>query len=242
MAAFPIIPQDGKFIHYDIETRDYACYLDSTLIGFAPTYSAAESKINTVYYERLQDDAIVTADAAAEMDAYADEASALLHIVALEAENAALRAELAHHRFSTDFNCPRFPILMERWPSLPADYVLLYWDMDGLNACNYRYGDEGVHERARGAYAIIRQEIRIEDELYLYRGGDEFMMPLPIAHAQAVAERLLVLLQIHGLSATFAIVPAVPDLLGCIQQADALVKLHRGGARGEGKRGFVIGL
>ena len=157
----------------------------------------------------------------------------------LIAENARLRAELAHYRFSVDFNCPRYPLLAERWPSLVGS-VLVYWDMDGLNAANFRYGDDGVHERARSAYGLIRREIRAGDELYLYRGGDEFTMPLAPSDALTAARRLLALLLSQGLSATFAIVPYRDDLGACITHADALVKAHRGGARGEGRRGFVI--
>jgi hypothetical protein len=42
-----------KEIKYDRVTKDYACYLDGQLIGYAPTYSAGESLCNDTYYEQL---------------------------------------------------------------------------------------------------------------------------------------------------------------------------------------------
>jgi hypothetical protein len=47
------IPQTGKFIQYDRTTKDYACYLDGMLIGYAPNYSAGETLCNDTYYEQL---------------------------------------------------------------------------------------------------------------------------------------------------------------------------------------------
>jgi hypothetical protein len=47
------IPQDGKCIRYDRETKDYACYLDGRLIGYAPNYSDGETLCEQTYYEQL---------------------------------------------------------------------------------------------------------------------------------------------------------------------------------------------
>lgn len=47
------IPQDGKCIRYDRETKDYACYLDGRLIGYAANYSAGETLCNDTYYAQL---------------------------------------------------------------------------------------------------------------------------------------------------------------------------------------------
>lgn len=49
----PSIPTEGKYIAYDRETRDYVCYLDGQFLGYAPNYSAAETKISECYYEQL---------------------------------------------------------------------------------------------------------------------------------------------------------------------------------------------
>ena len=46
------IPTEGKFIQYDRQTKDYACYLDGEFIGYAPDHSAAETLVSTTYYEQ----------------------------------------------------------------------------------------------------------------------------------------------------------------------------------------------
>jgi hypothetical protein len=40
-------------INYDAQTKDYACYINGELIGFAKTYDAAEAKINATVLERI---------------------------------------------------------------------------------------------------------------------------------------------------------------------------------------------
>ncbi len=47
------IPTEGKCIHYDRETGDYACYLNGELIGYASTYSEGETLCNQTYYAEL---------------------------------------------------------------------------------------------------------------------------------------------------------------------------------------------
>lgn len=42
-----------KEIKYDRATRDYACYLDGELVGFARTYHEAEILLDQLVYELL---------------------------------------------------------------------------------------------------------------------------------------------------------------------------------------------
>lgn len=42
-----------KEIVYDRETRDYAMYLDGELVGFAPTYHAAEVRLDELVFSLL---------------------------------------------------------------------------------------------------------------------------------------------------------------------------------------------
>lgn len=42
-----------KEIVYDPETRDFAMYLDSELVGFARTYQEAEVALDKTIYDRL---------------------------------------------------------------------------------------------------------------------------------------------------------------------------------------------
>lgn len=42
-----------KEIVYDRETRDYACFLNGELVGFAANYHAAEVFLDTLVYELL---------------------------------------------------------------------------------------------------------------------------------------------------------------------------------------------
>ena len=57
------IPTDGKFIRYDKETKDYACYLDGEFIGYASNYSDAETLCDTTYREQLEAGLFATAAA-----------------------------------------------------------------------------------------------------------------------------------------------------------------------------------
>jgi hypothetical protein len=54
-----IIADIEKEIVYDRETRDYACYVtvdgERIFLGYAPHYSAGESKCNQYAYEYLTD-------------------------------------------------------------------------------------------------------------------------------------------------------------------------------------------
>ena len=58
-----------KSIRYDRETRDYRAELDGQLIGFYPSYHAAEVALDQVAYDRLMDEQAVVADEAAQVDA-----------------------------------------------------------------------------------------------------------------------------------------------------------------------------
>ena len=42
-----------KSIIYDPETRDFAMYLEGQLVGFAPTYQAAEQELDELVYRLL---------------------------------------------------------------------------------------------------------------------------------------------------------------------------------------------
>lgn len=44
-----------KEIVYDLETRDYAMYLDGELTGFARTYHAAEITLDALVFQLLTD-------------------------------------------------------------------------------------------------------------------------------------------------------------------------------------------
>ena len=43
-----------KRIEYDRATRDFAAYLDDELIGFFPSYHAAEVALDELVYETLR--------------------------------------------------------------------------------------------------------------------------------------------------------------------------------------------
>lgn len=42
-----------KMIVYDRKTRDFACYINAELVGYAATYVEAESLLNKLVYELL---------------------------------------------------------------------------------------------------------------------------------------------------------------------------------------------
>lgn len=48
-----VIPQYRKIITYDRVTGDFACYLDGQSVGYAPTYIAAETRLNELVYNLL---------------------------------------------------------------------------------------------------------------------------------------------------------------------------------------------
>jgi hypothetical protein len=50
--AQPAIPQTGKSIAYDRETRDYAMYFHGELVGFARSYAEAEITLDQLVYEQ----------------------------------------------------------------------------------------------------------------------------------------------------------------------------------------------
>lgn len=51
-----------KEIVWDKETRDYACYLDSELVGFARTYTEAEVMLDQLVFELISGDYFRQAD------------------------------------------------------------------------------------------------------------------------------------------------------------------------------------
>ena len=50
----PVPTQPTTEIIFDHETKDYACYIDDSLVGFAKTYVAGEILINTTLTERAR--------------------------------------------------------------------------------------------------------------------------------------------------------------------------------------------
>lgn len=47
------IPQTGKHIAFDSETRDFSLFYDGVWIGYAPTESAGQLRLNDHAYQAL---------------------------------------------------------------------------------------------------------------------------------------------------------------------------------------------
>ena len=73
------IPQDGKHIRYDRETKDYACYLNGEFIGYAPNYSDGETLCEQTYYAQLSHTSAPATEPAPEAEA---EAAPVAEVVA----------------------------------------------------------------------------------------------------------------------------------------------------------------
>lgn len=128
---------------------------------------------------------------------------------------------IAH--WNADMACHRRPALDAAWPKLNHQaYSLIFFDLDGLNACNHRYGYAGVNRRVAVVWEALRAHWLRHDTLGgLWQGGDEFVIAVPHADALGLAQRLQDLFGFVGLSASRAIVVAGPDLAATVAQADA---------------------
>jgi GGDEF domain-containing protein len=156
---------------------------------------------------------------------------------------ALLRQRIADLLRNPAFNCARRPALVEQWPALNHDALaIVFLDLDDLNGANFRYGYEGVNARVRAAFDALRSELSSQlHSLTQWQEGDEFVLVVPKQLAQSSARRLQDYLNSQGLSATFGIVAAGTDLELCIGEAEQLIKGARGGPRGQGQRGVVVG-
>lgn len=50
-----------KSIHYDRQSKDFACYLDGEFVGYAASYSAGEALLDQIAYDLLADGAVLSA-------------------------------------------------------------------------------------------------------------------------------------------------------------------------------------
>ena len=164
---------------------------------------------------------------------------------------ATLEATIARWSIHQSFGIPRRFVLDDRWPNLQPDrFWLIALDLDGLNALNHRYTQQGVDQRIHATFAALRNQVRHGDQLYQWDGGDMFVWLLPRSaeldglrwhvDPQAAAERLQALLLANDLSASFAIVAPEQDLEASVTRAEILFKAARGGARGQGQRGVIV--
>jgi diguanylate cyclase (GGDEF)-like protein len=157
-----------------------------------------------------------------------------------------LSAKLRMAYWNADLGCHRRAAVDEAWPKLDHSKVsVIFFDIDGLNAANDRYGYAGVNKRIAAVWDALRLYIRASDVSGLIQGGDEFIIVAPHADAVGLAVRVQKLLYFVGLSASRAIVYAQADLSAVLAQANDAVKQARraGGessARGIGERGIYV--
>lgn len=147
-------------------------------------------------------------------------------------------AELEHH---AAFDLPRRPVLERRWAMVnPCETRLIFFDLDGMNALNARFGYAEVDRRIRATFDTLRSETRADTSVFLYQGGDEFVALCPASNAHGLTARIQLLLWSNGLSASFAIVPMGDDLQATVEVATARLKVAGRGARGKGRRGITV--
>ncbi len=92
-----------KTIAYDRESRDFRATLNGELIGYFPTYSAAEAALDQVAYDILMDCQCATAaelDGGSDVDECAEEVAAAVVELAGECEAYGCRERVTHEQIS----------------------------------------------------------------------------------------------------------------------------------------------
>ncbi len=146
--------------------------------------------------------------------------------------------DLEHH---AEFNLPRRPVLERRWAlANPSETRLIFFDLDGLNALNDRYGYAEVNRRIRATFDTLRSDTRADTSVFAFQGGDEFVALCPAGNAHGLTTRIQLLLWQHGLSASFAIVPMADSLIATVEAATRRLKKAGRRARGKGRRGITV--
>lgn len=114
-----------------------------------------------------------------------------------------------------------------------ARYEVVFLDLDELHCLNAELGYPEVDRRIR-AMLVHRSHDILTARWY---SGDEIVAIVPVGDGQGFAYRLLDSMRIHGLSATFGVVPAAPKLSEAVQKAMEVVAA----AKAAGRRGTVCG-
>jgi GGDEF domain-containing protein len=120
------------------------------------------------------------------------------------------------------------------WKHMSARYAafeVVFLDLDDLHQLNTELGYAEVDRRIR-AVLNFRQEDIVMARWY---SGDEIIAVVPKGDGAGFAQRLLCSLKRQQLSATFGIVPALPQLADAVQSAMQIVSA----AKAEGRRGTV---
>ena len=118
------------------------------------------------------------------------------------------------------------------WRRLSRRYALfevVFLDLDDLHRLNEELGYAEVDRRIRSALVYREADIMIAR----WYSGDEIVAVVPKGDGQGFALRLLANLQAEHLSATFGVVPAMPELATTVNSAMQLVNHAKaGGLRG----------
>ncbi len=110
-------------------------------------------------------------------------------------------------------------------------FEVVFLDLDNLHHLNLELGYAEVDRRIRGALVYREDDIMIAR----WYSGDEIVAVVPKGDGEGFAHRLLASLRQHQLSATFGVVPALPELTATVQAAMQLVNT----AKAQGERGCV---
>ena len=146
-------------------------------------------------------------------------------------------AALEHHEA---FDIPRRPVLERRWRNTETGSHLIFFDLDGLNQLNARYGYAEVNRRIAATFAALQADVRPDTQVYAYQSGDEFVALCPAGDSHGLTCRIQALLWSNGLSASFAIMPVGSSLEATVEAATKRLKQAGRGARGTGRRGIII--
>lgn len=144
----------------------------------------------------------------------------------LEEENAALHAENERLAIDSAFGCYSRAGLEARARLIPAGYVAVFGDVDGLHALNAEIGYNAADARIR--HAIQATRVRHGDTTPLigkYFSGDELVWCIPASDIGGFMRRVQKAFAQHGLSITlgYAVVQA-DGMMAAAARASAIVQ------------------
>jgi hypothetical protein len=120
------------------------------------------------------------------------------------------------------------------WHHLSARYAafeVVFLDLDDLHRLNTDWGYAEVDQRIRGVLNFRQEDI----VMARWYSGDEIIAIVPKGDGVGFSQRLLNSLRKRELSATFGVVPALPELADAVQRATQMVVA----AKAEGRRGTI---